>query len=193
MQNQLGKAALSAALLVILTACTQQADAPAAPTAATTPEPAPVQPVAPAPAPKPMSMRVTDVRITTGAQQNKSCNIERANGTLFWPDQPRASRAQTIEIGGWVVDEDTKSVPNGVKLRLQTANGVSAWEQDVTERVERKDVANNLKEEAYLKAGFKVNVDVPDLAPGDYVIYLAFEDAGAEAICGIGRRITLTP
>ena len=190
MQITLGKAVLPAALLLtLLTACNQKADTAATPATATT-EPTAIEPAAPA---KPMSMRATDVRITTGAQQNKSCNIERANGTLFWPDQPRASRAQTIEIGGWVVDEDTKSVPSGVKLRLQTANGVSAWEQDVTERVERKDVAKNLNEEAYLKAGFKVNIDVPDLAPGDYVIYLAFDDAGTEAICGIGRRITLTP
>lgn len=191
MQITLGKAVLPAALvLTLLTACNQKADTPAAPATAT--QPAATEPAATAPA-KPMSMRATDVRITTGAQQNKSCNIERANGTLFWPDQPRVSRAQTVEIGGWIVDEETKSVPGTVKLRLQTANGVSAWEQDVTERVERKDVANNLKEEAYLKAGFKVNVDVPDLAPGDYVIYLAFDDAGTEAICGIGRRITLTP
>ena len=190
MQIKLGKAVLPAALLVTaLTACNQKADTPATPSATPAPvavEPAPV-------AAKPMSMRATDVRITTGAHQNKSCNIERSNGTLFWPDQPRASRSQTIEIGGWVVDEDTKSVPQGVKLRLQTANGISAWEQDISERVERKDVANNLKEEAYLKAGFKVSLDVPDLAPGDYVVYLAFDDGGTEAICGIGRRLTLTP
>lgn len=186
MQNQLSKAAFSAALLVVLAACNRQAETPVAPSTATAPEPA-------AAAPRPVSMRATEARITTGAQQNKSCNIERANGTLFWPDQPRVSRAQTIEIGGWIVDEDTKSVPSGVKLRLQTANGLSAWEQDITERVERADVAMNLKEDAYLKAGFKVKIDVPELAPGDYVIYLAFDDAGSEAICGIGRRITLAP
>lgn len=186
MDIKLGKTVLPAALiLTLLTACNQKPD-----TAPDTREP--VGEVE-APATKPTSMRETDVRIITGAQQNKSCNIERANGTLFWPDQPRVSRAHTIEIGGWIVDEDAKSVPDGVKLRLQTANGLSAWEQDVTERIERTDVANNLNEEAYLKAGFKVNLDVPELAPGDYVIYLAFDDAGNEAICGIGRRITLTP
>lgn len=186
MDIKLGKTALPAAiLLTLLTACNQKPE-----TAAVTPEPAAKSA---APATKPMSMRATDVRITTGAQQNKSCNIERANGTLFWPDQPRVSKANTVEISGWIVDEASQSIPDQVKLRLQTADGRAAWEQEIVKRVDRQDVANNLGVDAYAKAGFTVSLDIAELPAGDYVIYLAFDDPAGEAICGIGRRLTIAP
>ncbi|HEY0662665.1 MAG TPA: hypothetical protein VGD21_15255 [Lysobacter sp.] len=125
--------------------------------------------------------------------QNKSCNIEYANDTLFWPDQPTASRTKTVVISGWIIDESTKTVPANLKLRLQTANAVSAWEQDVVTRTDRADVAKRHNEDAYLKSGFRVDLDIPDFAPGDYVVYLAFDTPAGEAICGIGRRFTVTP
>lgn len=185
MDIKLGKTVLSAALLLtLLTACNQKPD-----TATVTPGPAANEA---APATTPISMRVTDVRLTTGAQQNKSCNIERANGTSFSPDQPRVSKANTVEISGWIVDEASQSVPDKVKLRLQTANGSSAWEQDIIKRLDRQDVAHTLGVDAYIKAGFTVSLDIADLATGDYVIYLAFDGPAGEAICGIGRRLTIT-
>jgi hypothetical protein len=146
-----------------------------------------------APAPRPTSMRVSDVRIAIGARQTERCNIERANGTLFWPEQPRVSKTDTVEISGWIVNEATQSVPDNVKLRLQTANGHSAWEQDVVERQDRPDVAKNLGVDAYRKAGFRISLDVADLVAGDYVVYLAYDGPVGESICGIGRRLTLTP
>ena len=138
-------------------------------------------------------MQVTEARLKTGMEQNRSCNIESAGGLRFASEQPRLTRSETIGIQGWVIDELTKTVPDNVKLRLQTANAVSAWEQAVTDRTERSDVAAHYGEPSYLKSGFTVNVDVPELAPGDYVVYLAFDSPHGEAICGIGRRITLTP
>lgn len=147
----------------------------------------------PAPTFKPLSMRQTDFRLKTGMSQNKSCNIESVNGVLFWPDQPSASRTRSIGIVGWIINEESETVPDNVKIRLQTANGVSAWEQDIVMRVDRQDVAKHYAEDAYLKSGFKVDLDIAELTPGEYVVYLAFDSSAGEAICGIGRRFTLTP
>lgn len=191
MQIRVGKVAvIPMVLFALMTACTEKAADPQPQATAPTPVTEPVAEPVPARA---LSMRVTDARLKTGMSQNKSCNIEYANDTLFWPDQPTASRAKTVVISGWIIDESTKTVPTNLKLRLQTANAVSAWEQDVVTRTDRADVAKRYNEEAYLKAGFRVNLDIPDFAPGDYVVYLAFDTPAGEAICGIGRRFTVTP
>lgn len=184
MQILLSKVTLCSALLLTATACQQQPSSS---------ESAQTRAAVSATAEVAMSMRTTDVRIATGAQQNKSCNIERVNNIGFGAEPPHASRSRPVIIDGWIVDEASQAVPANLKLRLQTANGVSAWEQDVSERNERADVAGALGSDAYLQSGFRVNLDVAEMLPGDYVVYLAFDGAGSEAICGLGRRFTLTP
>lgn len=188
MRTKVGNAVIMPMVLLgLLAACSEkQAEAP-------TQQPSAEQSGTQPAARKPLSMRTTDVRLKTGAAQNKSCNIETANGTLFWPEAPKATKTATIDVGGWIIDEESKSIPNNAKIRLQTANGISAWEQDIVNRGDRQDVAKQLGSPDYLKSGFKVSLDVADLAPGDYVVYLAFDTPEGEAVCGIGRRLTLVP
>ncbi|MGX9718965.1 hypothetical protein [Stenotrophomonas acidaminiphila] len=179
------KTMLCSMLILLAAGCQQQPGSPA-----DAPEGASQSQAAMAPAA--MSMRATDVRISTGVQQNGKCNIERLNESGFGAGVPTASRAHPIMLTGWIADVASKSVPGKLKVRLQTANGVSAWEQDVTERLDRADVVVALGgDDAYLKSGFRARLDVGQLAPGDYVVYLAFDGAGGEAICGLGRRFTL--
>ncbi|WP_147298565.1 hypothetical protein [Lysobacter soli] len=184
------KAAIASACALLLAACSEKSEQS---TANVQGAQAPAPAAAPTPVAKPSTMRAIDYRLKVGVQQHGSCNIESLNGVLFWPTAPTAQRVSTIEFGGWVVDGEAKKVPADVKLRIQSANGVNAWEQDVVTRVDRPDVAKNLKHEDFLKAGFKVAVDLPELAPGEYVVYLAYPtQSGGDAICGIGRRFTLT-
>jgi hypothetical protein len=172
-----------------LSACGErpaQTPAPqATPTAVAEP---PATPTAPEPT---TSMSITDVRVTDDTAGVTSCNLETANGNPFEGATPSVPHAEPVSIVGWLIDEPARSVPTEVKLRLQSGDGASAWEQAVVRWGDRPDIAA-AKGQEFLVSGFNADLDVAALPAGEYAVYLAFATPEGERVCGFGRRLALT-
>jgi hypothetical protein len=179
----------TAAIAAVLAAgCTErsasQPQAPAAPASSEAP------PVQPAPETRVAPIAITDARIAEDSPRVTSCNLETVNGTLSEGSSVSVKRGAPVVVVGWLVDEVSKSVPASAKWRLQSADGVSAWEQSIPVWGDRPDVAAS-KGDAYLKSGFTIEANLSELPAGDYAMYLAFQDGSGEQACAVGRQLNL--
>lgn len=141
---------------------------------------------------KQMSMKPTDARIAALKAKTTDCNIESVNQLTFEPSVPTISSADSAKVGGWLIDAKEKVVPKDVLVRVESEAGDKAWEQPVTSWGDRGDiVTTHGGVAAYQKAGFDVQLDLGELAPGAYNVYLVYGSAGAQTACGVGRRFNL--
>lgn len=145
-----------------------------------------------APAPKLMSMKPTSARIAGLTGTSADCNIESMNGQTFDPAVPTASAAETAEVTGWLIDSKQKIVPTNVLVRVESEAGDKAWEQPVTSWGDRGDIVNARGGvAAYQKSGFNVRLDLGELSPGAYNIYVVYGDEEQQTACGVGRRFSV--
>lgn len=143
------------------------------------------------PSPK-MSMKATDGRIASLAKKSSDCNIESVNDSLFEPQTPTVAANATANVSGWLIDTATKSVPTNVMVRLESEAGDKAWEQQVSAWGDRGDIVSTHQNvQAYQKSGFQVGLDIGELSPGSYNIYLVYGAAGDQTACGVGRRLVV--
>ena len=134
---------------------------------------------------RPKSVTETSARMPKEVQPGSNCNVERVDGQPFVPAKSSLSAGNTLHVSGWIIDEVNKSAPSEVKIRMQSSDGVSAWEQKVIEGVDRPDVVQGFGNQAgFLKSGFTVDLDLSGVSPGHYVLYLAFPGNHGERICG---------
>jgi hypothetical protein len=184
--------ALVAAVALALTACGKTEDHDQA--VATGPAPAEsVAQAAPStPESAPMSVVETPVRIASLASKTTDCNLENVNGAALEGDAPSVPRNAPVTVAGWLVDVAAGAVPSKARLRLENADGTSAWEQPISEWGDRPDiVAAKGNNAAFQKSGFTTTMQVGALPPGTYAIYLAYDASAGESACAVGRHITL--
>ena len=145
-----------------------------------------------APAPKLMSMKPTTARIAGLTGKSTDCNIESMNGQTFDPAVPATSADKATEVTGWLIDAKQKVVPTDVLVRVESEAGDKAWEQAVTSWGDRGDIVTAQGGvAAYQKSGFNVRLDLGDLTPGAYNIYVLYGAEGQQTACGVGRRFTV--
>jgi hypothetical protein len=138
-------------------------------------------------------MVATEVRIDKAMSHGRSCNIETANGIDFEKQTPALRLAAPVNLAGWLIDEEDGNVPSKVTIRMESSERRSAWEQPVTIWGARPDVVMaNDGNKNYLMSGFTVKLDLPEIQPGSYSIYLAYQRDGGEVVCGVGRMIKLS-
>jgi hypothetical protein len=138
-------------------------------------------------------MVATEVRIDKAMSHGRSCNIETANGIDFEKQTPALRLAAPVNLAGWLIDEEDGNVPSKVTIRMESSEKRSAWEQPVTIWGARPDVVMaNDGNKNYLMSGFTVKLDLPEIQPGSYSIYLAYQRDGGEVVCGVGRMIKLS-
>lgn len=177
--------ALAAALTVALAACgkTDEHDQQAA---------AAAQAPAAAATSAPMSMTETPVRTASLASKTTDCNLESVNGVGFEGAVPSVPRNAPVVVMGWLVDVAGGVVPSKARVRIESADGASAWEQPISEWGDRGDVvAAKGNNAAFQKSGFASTLQIGALPPGQYAIYLAYDASAGEAACAVGRRQTL--
>lgn len=126
------------------------------------------------------------LRMPAGNGGDAKCNIETIDGIAFEGARPAVSADRTLELLGWYAG------PEGADVRLVLASEAGGyWVVGLPERLPRPDVAASLGDESALQSGFAVNLDLSELPPGQYSIYLANTANNAESACGVGRAITL--
>ena len=136
-----------------------------------------------------LSMSPIEHRIGDSNERSIDCNIESINGRGLDSDTPVVVSSGEATVTGWLIDSSTKSVPNDVRIRVETESGDHAWEQQVNSWGDRGDVVSTHDGEmGFQKSGFNVALNIPGFEPGPYNIYLAFGSKGVEKACGIGRR-----
>lgn len=173
---------LSASLL--LGACDQDRhDQPTVATAAPTPV---------APQAARMSMHPITARISAITEKKTDCNIENANGAGFDPGIPSVSTSEIVAVSGWLIDKAAGGVPIDAVVRIESQDGSSAWEQAITTWGDRGDIVSaHDNNPAFLKSGFSVPLELGELKPGPYNIYLAYGPVDKQATCAVGRRIDI--
>lgn len=137
-----------------------------------------------------MSMMVTEGRIAALTSKSTDCNIESVNGTLFEPSTPSIASAEPAHVSGWLIDTGTKTVPKDVMIRFESESGDKAWEQPINNWGDRGDVVSTHQNvAAYQKSGFQTELNLGEVSPGLYNIYLIYTIEGKETACGVGRRL----
>jgi hypothetical protein len=116
------------------------------------------------------------------------CNIETIDSTSFEAARPAVRADRTLELVGWYAG----SAGSDVRLMLANEAG-SHWVVDLPQRSARPDVAASLGDDSALESGFAVSLDLSQLAPGEYGLYLADAANNSASACGVGRGITLQP
>lgn len=168
--------------------CTEElAPEPQASVASVSSEAASVQP---APDMRIPPIAITGARIAEYVPKVTSCNLETVNGALSEGRNISVKRGSPVVVVGWLIDEVSKSVPASAQWRLQSADGLSAWEQPIPAWGDRPDVAVS-KGDAYLRSGFTIEANLSELPAGDYAMYLAFQDGLGERVCAVGRQLNI--
>lgn len=130
--------------------------------------------IAPAPAPSLAAVKAN------GAAR---CNIETLGGQDFDGALPRIARSGAVPVAGWHAD--------GGKLLLVIHDEAQSarWSVEVPARTQRPDVSKVLGGSAPAATGFAFDLDLANLAPGYYGMYL-LDPATGEA-CAFGRTFAL--
>jgi hypothetical protein len=111
------------------------------------------------------------------------CNIETLGGQGFDGALPRIARSGAVPVAGWHA--------GGGKLLLVIHDEAQSarWSVEVPARTQRPDVSAALGSGAPAATGFAFDLDLANLAPGYYGMYL-LDPATGEA-CAFGRTFAL--
>lgn len=120
----------------------------------------------------------------------KTCNLESLDGSPFQGQKIAVSAAKPIQLAGWVFSPQM-DVPQYV-LRFEDKASSHYFQAPFAQAVARPDVATSLKEPA-ASMGFSVSLDLKNLPPANYHVYLAATDGKTLAACDNGRIVTVGP
>jgi hypothetical protein len=122
-----------------------------------------------------------------------SCNLESIDGTVVVDAAAVAPASRRFVVSGWLVDADAGTVPGDVEVRFHADGGEGAQaRQALPLSLDRPDVqAANGGGAAFLRSGFRGEVDTSSLPAGRYAIRLAFARGDLDVVCDNGRAVVL--
>ena len=94
-----------------------------------------------------------------------------------------------IQIVGWGVDSIRSVAPTTIYLRLQDLQAKEYYA--LTEKVTRSDVVDYFKKDFYLESGYKVNLDINKMPPGEYAAMIVMDVGGLSILCSSGQSIRI--
>ena len=183
---------LSASLLVLLSACSQQEAGQAATTAsepsATTAEPLPVAvdaaPASSLEAIASMGPAIPEDLQSSPAQSGGECGIE-ATATVPQGGVLEFSRARPEFVEGWALYREDSTKPTSVYIKL-ASDGEASYFAPVT-MLSRPGLGIRLGEAAFDGAGFKVTLGLNDVPVGTYTVQVAQRVGDKVLLCATGR------
>lgn len=133
-----------------------------------------------------MPKRIGSLAPPRSNAESVACNIETISSLLFEPEWPEISRGEDHEVLGWY------SGPADANLHLFIyGDGGQHWDVPIVERQPRPDVASSIGDAVAAAPGFSVKLNLSELPPGRYGLYLANAAGDAVSACGVGRGIVI--
>lgn len=151
----------------------------------------------------------------TAAEQSSptiKCNIETIAEQSLEGVRPAIDTKKVVGIVGWYAALDASASPatppagdtgtdapaqpaaaaeGALQLVISDESGARHWVVPVSERTERPDVADGLKNPTALKSGFAVDLDLSEFTPGFYNMHLSDAAHSVGSICGVGRGFAI--
>lgn len=187
MQSQHYALALTLAGAVLLSACGKdpavdpESSAPGAPAAGTQAAAASIG----------LAPRLDPNIVPPVGNGQAKCNIETLAGQLLEAPPPVISKASAASLVGWYVDVAGKNTGHGLKLVIHNQDHSKNWVVPVSERTDRKDVADSIDGSAeYVKSGFSFALDFRSFPSGYYGAYLT-DNLASAGVCALGRTFGL--
>lgn len=188
--------ALSAACLLVLSACAPSGPETATPATppAETATPRPEAASAPASTPPAIQPAAIDPLVPLGDAQRDdvltpafSCNLDAIDGVVFSGVDLAVDDPGDIVATGWLVPEGGPTAES-VVLRVENADKSQVWEVPVSLDLARNDLPNAAGTNG---AGFSKHFDASALPSGRYHLYLAYTMADRLMGCDNGRFVVL--
>lgn len=137
---------------------------------------------------RPISIPVAKLPVVRKAE---ACNIDRV-GQNTTPAGPTILAAgDDLELSGWIVGNDRRSVPNSISIRLEDAGKTVVWQVVTNTGKQRPDVAQSLSNPNLAPSGFTARMQLKDLPPGNYHLYFVHTSGGVDFACDSGAMITI--
>lgn len=117
------------------------------------------------------------------------CGIE---ATEQYPQgsELRLSRAATTLLEGWSVVRESATAPDSVYFKLDSGSGISYFAP--VEMVSRQGLGIRLNDPALDRAGYRVNLGLSHVEPGNYAVQVAERLEGKTHLCATGRSVVVT-
>lgn len=124
-------------------------------------------------------------------QPVQSCNLAFINGENF-SNKISIKKGTTINVGGWLIDRTTNSVPTKIWLIVAQDNSPAAYQSKVTMHTRTADVQQAFGGHVgYAYAGFISGFSSEKMNTGNYHLYMAFLKANKLYTCDNGRHISV--
>lgn len=171
-----------AALVLLLSACTEpQTAAPVEQSPATAqPEPTESAPVLPKPAL--LDAAAKDQPLVVAGE----CNIESVAGQGFANASLTVDDKSKLKVTGWLKSGADGAAIAEPALRIESADKSQIWQHPIQLTIVRDDVPAN-----GAATGFELTVDASGVPAGNHHLYLVFKGAQGLGACDNGRRIDL--
>lgn len=116
---------------------------------------------------------------------NKTCSIDApaVNSTL--------ESTKNFSVSGWVFDNQSGALPEGVSVQLVSADRQSSKVFDTTFGGKRPDVAKFLNIPAAESSGFTVEVPAQSVVPGNYEIVILQKFKNVFSVCSNSSIVTI--
>lgn len=125
----------------------------------------------------------------TGPAGDLACNIESMDGKKFAQESLSVSAGAPRRVSGWVVDMKSRNVPRDAEIVLVAGDGSTVKSQRIQMWRTRNDVVSAKGDDpAYAESGFAVDLNLSEMAPGQYELIIRSAQAGP-ATCDVGRSI----
>ncbi len=122
-----------------------------------------------------------------------TCNIETINGAHFASEPLPVKAESQFDIGGFLFDAGTKSVPDNLRMRLVSQDQKQAWETAIEGRMDRPGLPEFLKVGDWaFRSGFLQTVQTSGLPPDLYHLEVSFTRDGKRFVCDNGRNVEVT-
>lgn len=79
----------------------------------------------------------------------------------------------------------------GLQLVFAMEGGAKFWSVPITATGDRPDVAQYLSLPASARSGFALDLNLTELPPANYSVYIANSTGAAESVCGLGRGFVI--
>lgn len=142
----------------------------------------------PAPSFRSLGLTVDSIKTTTGeAEGLASCALDLVNGTLI-ANSVSAQLHASIAMRGWVTNSVHQS-PTTFELVL--ANELNAYGIEASTGTYRPDVANALRAQGALQAGFDFQAESTSVPPGSYRVIMRLQNGKTSEICDTQKSIVI--
>lgn len=183
---------ITAALFLVLAAC-KPVDPDAESSAPIAAQPAAAEPTAKQDGSVPAA-RLQPAALDIGKEPWPTCNIEAVDETHFSESAIKVRQDGEFTLTGFLLDADTKTVPDQLRLRLVSFTDPQAWEAPIDGRVDRPGLPEYLHLGDWaLRSGFVQKVSLAGLAPGRYRLEVSVVRGDKYLICDQGRELAITP